>query len=190
MEFAAQRIDLALRMKWNIGFWIAGAVFWTYAAIVGATFPLAMAKNLWLGGVFFIVPAAVLASKLVGADIEKRGNSLAMLVGLAHVTVLAMSFPLIIAAFFYFPDGMILAMALCFGLDFFVHSWAYATPIPAGHGVVRTVLVTAIWFARPDWRATLLPATVALCYFVTVLLILVERPRWLERHQMVAAHEA
>jgi hypothetical protein len=27
MDIAAERIDLAQRMKWNIGFWLAGLLF-------------------------------------------------------------------------------------------------------------------------------------------------------------------
>jgi len=183
MYISAQRIDLAQRAKWNIGFWVAGFIFWAYAAAIGSIYPIMSARSYWLIGACFIGPVAMIASYFLSADPKARGNSLAQLVGMAHVSVLVISLPLIFEAYLYFPDALILVMAICFGIDFFVMCWAYAAPFPAVHAVVRTSLVSLIWFARPEWRSVILPSVVALCYLITVAYIIIERPKWLDTHQ-------
>ncbi len=181
MDIAAERMDLAQRMKWNIGFWVAGFLFWSYAAAMGALYPLAAAKLLWLAGSCAIAPMGFAASFILRADPKAHSNSLATLITMAHLSGGMMCLPIIFAAFLYWPQIMILVMAIAFGIDFFVMAWAYDSPFPWVHAVVRTIAVSVIWFAAPDGRPTLLPAAVALCYLATMAFITVERPRWIAR---------
>lgn len=182
MENAAERIDLAARMKWGAGFWLAGCGYWTYAAAIGAIYPFETAKLLWLFGSFAIAPLGFLASWAIGADAQARDNSLARLMTTAHLSAGAMSMPLMFAAFVAFPEALLLIMAICFGIDFFVMAWAYKSPFPAVHAVARTIAVSVIWFSAPGWRSTLLPSTVAFLYLATVIFMAYERPRWLQRY--------
>jgi hypothetical protein len=80
--------DLAVRSHWNIGFFMAGFFFWAYVAIVGSVFDLGVAKTY----------------RLVGADPFTKGNKLADLVGFTHMSVIALSFPLVIASYRYNPE--------------------------------------------------------------------------------------
>ena len=64
----ALRVDLAKRSFWNLGYFVAGLIFWLYVIAIDVYFPLKVAKVYWLVGTFFIFPIAVLVSRLVGAD--------------------------------------------------------------------------------------------------------------------------
>jgi membrane protein YdbS with pleckstrin-like domain len=61
-------------------------------------------------------------------------------------------------------------------------TWAFGSPLFGIHAAVRVVIVTVIWFARPDWRVIVLPATVAFAYLITVILIPRLRRKWLAKH--------
>jgi hypothetical protein len=173
------RLDLAVRSKWNIGFFWAGLVFWLYAAVVGWLHPLQVARIYWLFGTALIFPVAMLVSKLVRADAFSKGNPLGEAVGYTHMSVILMTLPMVLVAFYRYPEFMVLIMAISFSLDFYLMSWAFGSPLFALHSTIRTVAVTALWFAYPTLRAWLIPVVVAAAYAVTVVLSPVLRARWL-----------
>ncbi len=179
LELSELRMDLAIRSFWNIGFFIAGFLFWIFVLITGQFYALEQSKVLWLVGTFFIFPAAVLASKIVGADPFTKGNRLADLVGYTHMSAIALSLPLVMASFLYFPEAMLLVMAIAYCIDFYVMSWAFGTRIFGVHAAVRVLLVSIVWFALPSLRVIAIPAIVAAAYLVTVLLIPTVRGKWL-----------
>ena len=178
----ALRVDLAQRSFWNLGYFVAGLVFWLYVIATDVYFPLEVAKIYWLVGTFFIFPIAVLVSRLVGADPFSKGNRLGELVGYTHMSVIALTFPVVIFSLIYFPEAMILILAIAYCLDFYVMTWAFGSPLFGIHAAARVVIVTVIWFALPDWRKIALPAMVALAYLVTVILIPILRRKWLAMH--------
>jgi hypothetical protein len=108
----ALRLDLAERSFWNLGYFVAGLIFWLYVITVNIYFSLEVAKVYWLVGTFFIFPIAVLVSRLLGADPFSKGNKLGELVGYTHMSVIALTFPLIIFSMIYFPEVMILILAI------------------------------------------------------------------------------
>lgn len=173
------RVDAAQRGKWNIGFFCAGFLFWLYVGVIAHYFPLATARIYWIVGTFFIFPFAVLCSKVFGADPFTKGNALGELVGYTHMSVITLTFPIVIVAALYLPEALILIMAICYCLDFFVMTWAFGSWLFGIHAIFRTVAATLIFFAVPDGRLTILPVVVALCYLTTVILILVLRKKWL-----------
>lgn len=177
------RRDAAQRGKWNLGFFIAGLIFWSFATYAGTKFELDIARIYWLVGSFLIFPLAVVSSYLVRADPFTRGNPLGELVGYTHMSVITMTFPLILWAFFFKPELMLLMMAIVYCVDFYVMTWAFDTPLFGVHAAIRTVAVSTIWFAMPDWRFSVLPATVAAFYLATILLNLILRARWLAVHR-------
>ena len=75
---------------------------------------------------------------------------------------------------------MVLAMAIAYCLDFYLMTWAFGSRLFGVHAALRTVVVTVIWFALPQWRASVIPVAVALAYFVTVILIPPLRRQWLK----------
>lgn len=175
------RIDAAKRGKWNIGFFAAGFLFWSYVGFIGQAYPLDMARIYWIAGTFFIFPTAVLLSKIFKADPFTKGNVMGELVGYTHMNMIMLSFPVILVSALYYPEALILIMAICYCLDFFVMSWAFGSLLFVIHATFRTVVVTLVFFAVPEWRLTAIPAIVALAYLTTVLLIPDLKKRWLEK---------
>lgn len=180
------RLDAAQRGKWNVGFFIAGFIFWGSATYAGVSFELHTARIYWLVGSFLIFPLAIASSYLIRADPFTRGNTLGELVGYTHMSAITMTFPLILWAFFFKPELILLMMAIIYCVDFYVMTWAFGTPLFGVHAAARTVAVSGIWFAMPDWRFSVLPATVAAFYLVTIVLSFILRPRWLAAHRTTA----
>lgn len=98
------------------------------------------------------------------------------------MSVIALSFPVVIASFAYFPEAMLLIMAIAYCIDFYVMSWAFDTRIFGIHAVARVLLVSIIWFAFPTLRLVAIPVIVAFAYFATVLLIPAARRKWLREN--------
>jgi hypothetical protein len=181
------RVDLAHRSKWNIGYFASGFLFWVYAAVIGSVFPLFVARAYWLVGAFFIFPVAVAISRLLRTDPFCKGNALGEVVGYTHMSIIALTLPLVLSAFIYFPDAMVLVMAIAYCLDFYLMTWAFGSRLFGLHAAFRTVAVTIIWFALPEWRASAIPLTVAMAYLVTVVLIPPLLRRWLKEQAAIRA---
>lgn len=177
------RLDAARRGKWNIGFFFAGLMFWISAAYAGINFDLNVARTFWLVGSFLIFPLAVASSYLVRAEPFTRGNVLGELVGYTHMSVITLTFPLIIWAYLYKPELMLLMMAILYCVDFYVMTWAFNTPLFGIHAAARTIAASVIWFAMPDWRFSVLPATIAAFYLATIVLSFILRAQWLTVHR-------
>ena len=99
------------------------------------------------------------------------------------MSVITLTFPLVLWAFLFKPELMLLIMAIVYCVDFYVMTWAFDTPLFGVHAAVRTIAVSVIWFAMPDWRFSILPATVAAFYLATIVLSLILRARWLAAHR-------
>ena len=189
-ELQSLRIDLAQRGKWNLGYFVSGFIFWSFVLVVNFILPLETARIYWLVGSFFIFPMAVAASRVIQADPFCKGNELGELVGYTHMSVITMTFPLVIAAFVYFSNALLLVMAIAYCVDFYVMSWAFGSPLCGIHAAIRTIAVTVIWFALPNVRLTAIPAVVALAYLLTVVIAPSLRRQWLSKRAIVAARVA
>jgi hypothetical protein len=176
------RIDLAVRSKWNLGFFWAGLIFWTYAAVIGWLFPLQAARLYWLLGTSLIFPVAILVSKLIGVDPFSKENPLGQAVGYTHMSVILMTLPLVVIAYVHYPQFMILILAISTSLSYYVMTWAFGSPLFVLHAALRTAAVVAIWFALPAQQSWLIPMVVACAYGITVLLSSRLRIRWLSAH--------
>jgi hypothetical protein len=173
------RIDLATRSQWNIGYLWAGFAYWCFAAVVGVALPIESAKVFWMIGGCALFPTALLLSRLLGADPFSAGNTLGSLIGVAHVSLIGISIPVLIAMFRDYPAGLLLAAGLFFGASFPVFFWAFGDRIFLAHFVLRVAGVVAIWFATPDYRNGALPAFVAMVYLGTALALPRRRAAWL-----------
>lgn len=177
------RIDLAERSKWNIGFFVAGALLWLSIFFAAQILPQRTARFVWLAETFFVLPIAVAASKALKADPFCSDNPLGNLVGYTHMSVVTLSLPIIIMLCLIKPEAQILAMAILYCIDFYVMSWAFGTRLFALHAAARTILASAIWFAAPALRLTVLPLTVAALYLITAIAIPILRGLWLSEQQ-------
>ena len=64
-------------------------------------------------------------------------------------------------------------------------TWAFGSPLFGLHAALRTLAVTMIWFALPEWRASALPLVVAMVHLVTVVLIPPLLRRWLKEQAAI-----
>lgn len=181
-DLLALRVDLAHRSKWNIGYFVAGLALWIAILIVNQTVPIETGRIVWIALSFGVLPTAVLISKIVSADPFCNDNSLGRLVGYTHMSVISLSFPILVIAAIYDPHIQLLTMAILYSIDFYVMTWAFGAALFALHAVARTLAVTVIWVAFPMSRLTLIPIVVAGFYFGTVLLLPPLRRRWLSAH--------
>jgi hypothetical protein len=181
-DLSLLRADLASRSQWNIGYFVAGCLLWLAIFVAGQVLPVQDARIFWIVATFFTLPIAVATSKIMKADPFCSDNALGNLVGYTHMSVIALSMPIVVVLCLVDPEAQILAMAILYCIDFYVMSWAFGSRLFGIHAAVRTVLVTAIWFAAPELRLSLLPLAVAAIYFFTVLAIPVFRRSWLAEH--------
>jgi hypothetical protein len=96
------------------------------------------------------------------------------------MSVIAMTFPIVFACFIYFPEALLLVMAIAYCLDFYVMTWAFDTRLFGIHAALRVILVSLIWFMVPEWRSSVLPGVVAALYVITVAISPTLRRRWLK----------
>lgn len=176
------RLDLARRSKWNIGYFVAGLVLWIAVLITNLTVPIEAGRIIWIALSFGVLPIAVLVSRVGNADPFCNDNSLGRLVGYTHMSVVSLSFPILVVTAVYDPHIQLLAMAIIYSIDFYVMTWAFSTAVFALHATARTIAVTGIWVAYPELRLTLIPIVVALFYVATVILIPILRRKWLLVH--------
>lgn len=192
-SLSALRIDLARRSKWNIGYMVAGLVYWSFATVVGIVLPMESAKVYWMIGGFTVFPMAILLSRLFRSDPFTRGNTLGSLIGLTHVSVIGVLTPLLIVLFRDYPAALPLAAAIFFGASFPVFFWAFGDQVFLWHLIVRVAGTTTIWFSMPNHRYSVLPAFVAVVYLVTAILLPWRRQVWLRAHdkpvQGAAVHD-
>ena len=182
-DLAFLRADLADRSFWNIGYFVAGCLLWLAIFAAGQLLSVEDARFAWIAATFFVLPVAVAASRVLKADPFCSDNALGNLIGYTHMSVIALSMPIVVMLCLIDPEAQLLAMAILYCIDFYVMSWAFGSRLFGIHAAVRTVVVTVIWFAAPDLRLSLLPLTVAAIYFLTVVAIPVVRRRWLAEHQ-------
>ncbi len=178
------RVDAAIRGKWNIGFFAAGFIFWIFIGIISNCMPLEKARTYMVTGTFFIFPLAVLFSKIFKADPFTKGNSIGELVGYTHMSIIALSFPIIILVAIYLPSALILVMAILYCLDFYVMSWGFGNKLFGIHSAVRTIVVTIIYFTLPNLRNIIIPIFVAFLYLSTVILIPILRKKWFGQNKV------
>jgi len=179
MNLVNLQIDLAQRGKWNIGYFLSGLVFWIYVLTIFLNVPIDKAPTYWLVGTFFIFPIAILFSKLCNADPFTKGNRLADLVGYTHMSVITMSFPIILVVYFKYPEALLLTMAVAYCIDFYVMSWAFGSRIFGLSAAIRVFLSSAAWLFFPEYRDLLIPVIVLLTYASLVIFIPIKRNSWL-----------
>lgn len=174
------RMDFARRSKWNIGYFVAGLALWIAVLITNLFVPLQTGRFIWIALSFGVLPVAVLASKLCNADPFCSDNSLGRLVGYTHMSVISLSFPILVVTAVYDPHIQLLAMAIIYSIDFYVMTWAFGTAIFGIHAAARTIAATGIWVVFPESRLILIPIVVIFFYLGTALLIPIARRRWVE----------
>lgn len=162
-----ERRSLLVANRAGISLPVAGAIYWLVLAICGYVLP----RQIWVFVACFgsgaIFPLGLMLSKPLKSPLLESTSPLAQVAAQAVLSInLLWPLYLVIAL----SDQLLLPLALGIGMGLHwpIIGWMYRSRACLIHALVRTVLVTAIWFLLPAHRLTLLPLAIALVYAFTV----------------------
>jgi hypothetical protein len=167
---------------------IAGTIAWTAIGIAGATLSLEAAAWAVFIGTGSIFSIGVAVARFTGEDLlgrRTKGNFFDR-VFLSAVAMAVLVYAIAIPFFLVEPQSLPMTVAILSGLMWLPFSALIQHWVGYFHGVTRTVMVLAAWYAFPDARIrfTLIPAIVVAIYLVTIV-ILIRRP-WENRQSSKA----
>lgn len=157
---------------------IAGTLVWIGIGIAGAALPTV--GKVWsifigTGSIFYL---ALLVAKFTGEDLlgrERKGNlfdRIFMFTVVMAVTVYSIAIPF----FLIEPTSLPMTVGILTGLMWIPFSALIGHWVGLFHGLTRTVLIVAAWYAWPTARFVTIPAIVVAVYLVTIV-VLAKRPR-------------
>lgn len=157
---------------------LAGAVWWAALAYAGYA---GLNLQSWIFaaaiGSGLIFPLALLFAKLFRCDFMKDRTAVTSVLAPTFISML-LFWPIAISAWWSFPPLFPLVLAIGMSLHWPVIGWTYGrAALFSGHAIVRAVVCFYIWNWMPEARMTLLPASVAAIYLVTVLVIWIDSAR-------------
>ena len=122
------------------------------------------------GMIFYL---GLLVARFTGEDLmgrERKGNffdRVFMLTVVQAVLVYALAIPFFLVE----PTSLPLSVGILTGLMWVPFSALVGHPIGIFHGVVRTVLVLAVWYLLPAHRFVAVPAVIVAVYLVTIVVL-------------------
>jgi hypothetical protein len=177
-DLQEERLASYHRLRGGFPMPLAGAVWW--ATLAGAGYA-GLRLQLWIfaaavsSGLIF--PLALLFAKLFRCDFMKDRTAVTSVLAPTFISML-LFWPIAISAWWSFPPLFPLVLAIGMSLHWPVIGWTYGrAPLFCAHAIARAVVSFCIWNWMPDARLTLLPASVAAIYLVTVLVILIDSAR-------------
>jgi hypothetical protein len=172
-----ERLDLYVRLRGGFTFPLAGAIWWSAAAVAGAYLPLKTWALLAFIGSGFIFPIAIVLSKIFRVDFMNQKSAIDDAIGPAFTGML-LFWPMAFAAFWTAVELTPLILAIGMAMHWPIIGWTYGrTAIYSAHAIVRALAAFALWLAFPDQRTILVPASVAVVYLATVAAILSDTRR-------------
>jgi hypothetical protein len=153
----------------------AGAIVWAVVAIAGLVLPVRTATFVLLFGSGAIFPIGLALASALRERLMDNPSPLAGLMGRSVLMVnllWAVHLTLLVTGTTAVP----LTLAIGLGLHWVVFSWIVGHPVGLVHAVLRTVLVTAAWWAFPDARVAAVATAVLLAYAYAIV-VLARRPR-------------
>jgi len=152
---------------------IAGAIAWTAIGIAGALLPLTFAVWAVFIGTGMIFYLGVGISRFTGEDLlgrRRKGNYFDQLFLLAVGSALLV-YSIAIPFFLVDPTSLPLSVGVLTGLMWLPFSGLIRHWIGLFHGITRTVLVVAAWYAFPAERFVVIPAIIVAIYLVTIFVL-------------------
>jgi hypothetical protein len=179
-QLQIERVRLAVLTKGGIAAPLAGAIYWFALFILG----LYVSERAWCLIAFItsglIFPLALLLQKPTGSNIMVKNSPIAE-AGLAGFINMAVGWAVTIAAFSTNPTLVPLTLAIGMSLHFSTIGWSFGVRSLMVHPLLRAAVVTALWYAYPQYRFTAIPLAVAFVYLATIPFLL---------REVAAAHKA
>lgn len=174
----ADRLASYRRLRGGFPIPLAGTVYWAALAWYGYSGASignwSMVAFIGSGAIF---PMALLFAAIFRNPFMKDKTATGDVLLPAFISML-LFWPMIIGAVQVAPELVPLILAIGMSLHWPVIGWSYArTGLFSAHAIVRAVAVLAIWLMLPEARLTLLPLSVAVVYFLTVLALVVDSAR-------------
>lgn len=168
----------AFRARSFLAMPIAGAVVWTLIGVAGWVLPtMAAAWALFIGtgGIFYV---GVGVARLTGEDLLGRNRDAPFFdrLFLLTVTMAVLVYSIAIPFFMIEPTSLPLTVGILTGLMWVPLAGLLQHWVGLFHGVGRTVLVLAAWYAFPADRFVAVPAVIVAVYLVTIR-VLATRPK-------------
>ncbi len=156
---------------------LAGAIAWAVVGLAGAT--LSPILQVWtlFGATGSIVYLGLFLSRFTGENLHDPGRPRNAFDSLFYRTVAEALLVYAIAIPFFRADytSLPLSVGILSGLMWLPLSWIIGHWVGRFHGLSRTVLVTAGWYAFPKSRFVAIPAAIVAIYAITIVVL--ER-RW------------
>ncbi len=165
-QLIREKRNLLIKANGGIALPAAGTIYWLGLMIAGIYltprnwFPIAA----FTSGLIF--PLGLLLAKPLKSDIMIKSVFNNLL--LPAFTCMLMFWSLAIAGassdISFFP----LALAIGMGIHWPIIGWMYGGRVFIWHGIVRAVGCVVLWYLFPEQRFVIIPAFVAMVYFITV----------------------
>ena len=155
---------------------IAGTIAWAAAGVFGAMLregPASIALFICTGAIF---PLGLLISRFTGEDLlgTESANELDRLFGL-NILMANLVWAIAIPFWLVEPSSLPLGVGVLAGLMWVPLSWMIQHWVGLFHGIVRTVLVVAVWFVFPSHRFVLIPAVIVVVYVISIVALVNRR---------------
>ena len=156
---------------------LAGAIAWAVVGIGGLflnPFPACMTLFIATGSIVYL---GMLISRFTGENFMDKTKQKNTFDALFMMTVLMALLVYAIAIPFFLRDytSLPLTVGILSGLMWVPLSWVIEHWIGLFHGIVRTVLVIAAWYAFPAHRFVVVPFVIVLVYLFTIIIF---EKRW------------
>lgn len=147
---------------------IAGMFVWLAIGTMGLMVAPAKATMILLYGTGAIFPVALLIAKMRGENLFAAQNPLARLMGYC-VLMVNLLWAVHLALLTKAPEFLPLTVGIGLGLHWVVYSWIVGHSVGLIHAILRTVIVTAAWFAFPANRVSAVAFAVVAAYSISIL---------------------
>lgn len=163
----ALRADFDRNAGRSLSLPLAGMIIWAVVGIVSLFLPFRTANLVLLFASGAIFPLGLLLSQLLREQLLSNENPLAKLMGLAVLMVnllWALHLTFVVDSPTYVP----LSLGIGLGIHWIVFSWIIGHPLGIIHAVLRTGLVTALWWLFPDNRIAAVAIGVVVAYAYSI----------------------
>lgn len=177
MDLDVLRADFDRQAGRSLSLPIAGAIVWTIAGIAALLLPERPATFVLLFGSGAIFPIGLAVARVLNEKLLSNTNPLSRLMGLCVLMVnllWALHITLLVNDAAYFP----LSLGIGLGLHWIVFSWIVDHPLGIVHAIMRTALVTGLWWLLPSNHITAVAVGVVIAYLYSIYTLSTRRLNW------------
>lgn len=166
-SLATLRADFDRQANRSLSMPVAGALVWAAVGIAAWAVPSQLAVFILAFGTGAIFPIALLIAKIRKENLMGATNPLSRLIGLCILMVnllWGLHLTLLFGEYSYFP----LSLGIGLGLHWVVFSWIVDHPVGTVHAILRTGLVTGLWWLFPNHPIPAVALGVVIAYLYAI----------------------